>query len=75
VPLMDPEVRRKAMARQAIVRPLLGLRGFSVSTWAVKAGVSPSPANDYFHGRCDLPPEIRAALANALGVGAADIPE
>ena len=72
--LKDPEVQRKAMARQAIVRPLLGLRGLSVPRWAAKAGVSASITNEYFQGRGDLTDDIRAALADALGVNARDLP-
>jgi hypothetical protein len=59
---------KKAAARQAIVMPILGLKGWSRGRWATEAGVGKNSVYEYLDGKRQLSPENRRAMAEVLGL-------
>lgn len=64
-----------AVRRCLIVEPMLKEKGFTRSKWATKAGVNPSVVYDYLSGKSTPRPENKNALADAIGVPAACLPD
>jgi hypothetical protein len=67
------DTRKKA--RESFVLPVLQEKGMSPSKWATRAGVDPSVVYDYLSGHSTPRPDSRKALAEAIDVKIADLPE
>jgi lambda repressor-like predicted transcriptional regulator len=66
---------KRAMARRAIVMPLLESKGWSRRKWAIEAGVSKNSVYEYLGGKRKLSGANRRALAEVLGLEPRDLPE
>jgi helix-turn-helix protein len=71
----EGSARTRSIDRKAVVLPILQQKGMSPSKWADKAGVDPSVVYDYLDGKSKPRPENRKALAEAIKLSMADLPE
>ena len=55
--------------------PILNRLGMTRSKWASKAGVDPSVVCDYLFGESDPRPENRKAMAEAINLEPAELPQ
>jgi ribosome-binding protein aMBF1 (putative translation factor) len=62
-------------SREALIRPILEEKGFSVHDWATKAKVDFHTANNYLKGKTKPQPSTLKKLADALGVEVAKLPK
>jgi hypothetical protein len=67
-------IAEAAARREAVVRPILTNNGWTVSEWALRAGVDFHTADDYLKGRTKLQPSKRKQLAEVLGLKAEQLP-
>jgi lambda repressor-like predicted transcriptional regulator len=67
-------LRDAAARREAVIRPILRQKGWTVSAWAVQAGVDPHTAINYLKGIRRPHSGTRKLLADALGLKVKDLP-
>jgi ribosome-binding protein aMBF1 (putative translation factor) len=61
-------------SREALIRPILEEKGFSIHDWATSANVDFHTADNYLKGKTKPHPGTLKKLANALGIGVSKLP-
>lgn len=62
-------------SREATILPILRAKGMTKNKWATRAGVDPAVVYDYLAGRSNPRPDTRQALAEAIEIQEAELPD